>query len=220
MAFTFREKFKTLLILIKEPKVLSSLLSLRLFGYLIDVGWFNSFKTGQPVDKNFESLPWLTYSFIDFITERLRNEFNVFEFGSGNSTLFFARKVKDVTSVEHDSKWYNKLKNKIPGNSNLLLSKSNSSEDYISGLKQANKKFDLIIIDGIHRNECCYEAVNGLTEKGVIILDDSERVEYNKGTEYLTNKGFKKINFTGIPPGMLIRKCTTVFYKNNNCLGI
>jgi len=133
--YTFREKIKTFLILIKEPKVLSKLLSMRLSGYLIDVGWFSAFKIGEPVDKNLEPLPWLTYSFIDFIIERLRNEFNIFEFGSGNSTLFFAKRVMEVTSVEHNIEWYKKLKNKIPGNSNLILSKSDSSEDYVQRLK-------------------------------------------------------------------------------------
>jgi len=220
MAYTFREKIKTLLILIKEPKVLTNLLSLRLFGYLVDVGWFSAFKIGKPVDKNFEPLPWLTYSIIDFITERLSKDYNVFEFGSGNSTLFFAERVKQVSSVEHNIEWYNKLISKIPGNSNLILSKSDDSEDYIAGFKQSNMKYDLIIIDGIHRVDCCLSASNYLTDKGVIILDDSERMEYKEGIQYLTNKGFKKINFTGIPPGMLIRKCTTVFYKSNNCLGI
>ncbi len=220
MEYTFREKIKTFLILIKEPKVLSKLLSLRLSGYLIDVGWFSAFKTGEPVDKNLEPLPWLTYSFIDFIIERLRNEFKIFEFGSGNSTLFFAKRAMEVTSVEHNIEWYNKLKSKIPGNSNLILSKSDSSKDYIAGLKQSNKKFDLIIIDGIHRVDCCLSASNYLTDNGVIILDDSKRDDYVKGIDHLVDKGFKKIDFTGIPPGTFIRKCTTVFYKTNNCLYI
>ena len=220
MAFTFREKLKTFLILIKEPKVLTKILSLRSFGYLLDIGWFSAFKLGEPVDKNFEPLPWLTYSFIDFFTERLSKEFNVFEFGSGNSTLFFAKRVKEVTSVEHNIEWYNKLKNKIPGNSNLVLSKSDSSEDYSAGLKQSNKKYDLIIIDGIHRVDCCFSTSNYLTDEGVIILDDSEREQYNEGIEYLTKEGFKKIDFWGIPPGMVLRKCTTIFYKTNNCMDI
>jgi hypothetical protein len=220
MAYTFREKIKTLLILLKEPNVLSRLLSLRLSGYLVDVGWFTAFKIGEPVDKNFEPLPWLTYSFIDFITDRLSKEINVFEFGSGNSTLFFARKVKDVTSVEHNIEWYNKLKSKIPINSNLILTKSDNSKDYITGLKQSDKKFDLIIIDGIHRVDCCSSASKYLTDKGVIILDDSEREQYKEGIEYLTNEGFRKIDFWGMPPGMVIRKCTSIFYKTNNCMDI
>jgi len=64
----------------------------------MDVGWFSEFKTGEPVDKNFEPLPWLTYPFIDFIIERLSKEFSVFEIGNGNSALIFLKKrVKNVT---------------------------------------------------------------------------------------------------------------------------
>ncbi len=126
----------------------------------------------------------------------------------------------EVTSVEHNIEWYNKLKSKIPGNSNLILSKSDRSEDYVQGLKQSNKKYDLIIIDGIHRVDCCLSASNYLTDKGVIILDDSEREQYSKGIKHLINEDFKRIDFWGIAPGFVIRKCTTIFYKTKNCLCI
>ena len=220
MEYTFKEKVKTILQLLVEPKVLVKLLSLRLTGYLTDVGWFNAFKSGEPVGNNFEPLPWFTYSFIDFLTERLNNKLNIFEFGSGNSTLFFAKRIKHVTSVEHNVEWYNKLIRRIPDNVNLLLSKTDTEDDYVGLIKLSKNKFDIVFIDGIHRNECSHSAVEILSERGVIVLDDSERVEYSEGMEYITNKGFKKINFWGIPPGMLIRKCTTLFYRNNNCLAI
>lgn len=220
MEYTFKEKVKAILQLLVEPKVLVKLLSLRLTGYLTDVGWFNAFKSGEPVGNNYEPFPWFTYSFIDFLTERLDDNFDVFEFGSGNSTLFFANRIKHVTSVEHNTEWYNKLISKIPDNVNLLLSKTESVDDYVGLIKLSNKKFDMVFIDGIHRNECSQSAVEILCERGVIVLDDSERVEYSEGVEFITTKGFKKINFWGIPPGMLIRKCTTVFYRNNNCLDI
>jgi hypothetical protein len=126
----------------------------------------------------------------------------------------------EVTSVEHNIEWYNKLKSKIPGNSNLILSKSDRSEDYVQGLKQSNKKYDLIIIDGIHRVDCCLSASNYLTDKGVIILDDSERVQFSKGIEHLISGDFKRIDFWGIAPGFVIRKCTTIFYQTKNCLCI
>ena len=220
MEYTFKEKVKAILQLLVEPKVLVKLLSLRLTGYLADVGWFNAFKSGKPVGNNFEPLPWFTYSFIDFLTERLNNKLNIFEFGSGNSTLFFAKRIKYVTSVEHNVEWYNKLIRKIPDNVNLLLSKTDSEDDYVGLIKLSMNKFDIVFIDGIHRNECSHSAVEILSERGVIVLDDSERVEYSEGIEHIMSKGFKKINFWGIPPGMLIRKCTTVFYRNNNCLAI
>lgn len=215
-----KRKIKQLAKLIKEPKIFSTLISLIDSDYLYEVGWFISFKAGEPINENYKPIPWVTYPFLDFIQERLDEKFEIFEFGSGNSTLFFAGRVKQVTSVEHNSEWYKKLKNKIPGNSNLILSISDGIEDYIAVLKQSNKKFDLIIIDGIHRVDCCLSASNYLTDNGVIILDDSKRDDYGKGIDHLVNKGFKKIDFTGIPPGTFIRKCTTVFYKTNNCLYI
>jgi len=63
-------------------------------------------------------------------------------------------------------------------------------------------------------------ASNFLTDEGVIILDDSKRNEYDRGIIHLMNKGFKKIDFGGIPPGTFIKKFTTVFYRTKNCLYI
>lgn len=220
MAISTKEKIKTIIRLIREPKVFSALISLRHSGFLKDVGWFASFNQRKPVDRSNNPIPWFTYSSIDFLSKRVHKGLTVFEFGSGNSTLFFAKRVKEVTSAEHNIEWYNKLKSKIPGNSNLILSKSDGSEDYLAVLKRLNKKFDLIIIDGIHRVDCCLSVSNYLSDKGVIILDDSEREQYFEGIENLTNEGFKRIDFWGISAGYLYKKDTTVFYKTQNCLGI
>lgn len=50
-------------------------------------------------------LPWLTYPAIWFLRRVIGRGSRVFEFGSGGSTLFFARLGAEVTSVEHDPKW-------------------------------------------------------------------------------------------------------------------
>jgi hypothetical protein len=51
-------------------------------------------------------------------------------------------------------------------------------------------------------------------------LDDSERKEYKKGIEYLQQSGYRKIDFWGIAPGIFFNKCTSIFYRDKNCLGI
>lgn len=96
MAFTFNQKVKTILKLLNEPKVLSALLSQRDFGYLSEIGWFESFKSLKSLDRNGNPIPWFSYPFIDFLTPRLSKELVLFEFGSGNSTLFFAEKLKKL----------------------------------------------------------------------------------------------------------------------------
>ena len=53
-----------------------------------------------------DELPWITFSAITFLKKTLTKEMIIYEFGSGGSTLFFAKKVKQVYSVEHDQKWF------------------------------------------------------------------------------------------------------------------
>jgi len=48
----------------------------------------------------------MSYGVIDFLSGALRSHQAVFEFGSGGSSLFFARRVKRVLSVENDANWH------------------------------------------------------------------------------------------------------------------
>jgi hypothetical protein len=189
-------------------------------GYLNQIGWINSYKKMMPVDNKGNPLPWVTYPFIDFIESRLNRSMEIFEYGSGNSTLWYADKVKYVTSVEHDQNWYEKVKNNLPDNTTIHYSKLVYGKEYCQYAKQLDKKFDLIIVDGRDRVNCIKNSIECLTSSGVIILDDSERSSYLDGIQYLIDSGFKKIDFWGISPGLFYKKNTTVFYKNNNCLGI
>ncbi|NCS89396.1 MAG: hypothetical protein AUK34_14220 [Ignavibacteria bacterium CG2_30_36_16] len=219
MAITFKEKIKTAALLLKEPDILNALISFRHSGYLKDTGWINSYKKKQPVDAENNPLPWMTHSFIHFIANKLTKELSVFEYGSGNSTLYFAEKVKSVTSLEHNEEWFRKMKEKTPSNVALTFNKF-PSDDYSMAITKSEKKFDIIIDDAMDRLNVIYNSYQSLTEQGVFILDDSEREEYNEGIEFLLNKKFRKLDFWGLAPGVLFDKCTSVFYKSHNCLGI
>lgn len=220
MAFTFSQKVKTIIKLLNEPKILSALLSQRDFGYLNEIGWFESFKAQKSIDRNGNPIPWFSYPFIDFLTPRLTNDLVLFEFGSGNSTLFFAERVNTVISVEHNKEWYQIVNSTKPSNVKLVQTESDSTFDYLKYFNNLIEKVDIIIVDGLHRNECLINSVNKLSENGVIILDDSERSEYQNGIDFIINNGFKSLEFWGIAPTILFKKCTTVFYKSNNCLKV
>ena len=88
--------------------------------YLSEKGWLKSFRTKQSIDKNGNPLPWCTYSYIQFIEPRLTNAMDVFEFGCGNSTLWFARKVRSVRSVDHDKHWVEKISPQLPHNASIV----------------------------------------------------------------------------------------------------
>ncbi len=220
MAFTFTQKIKTITQVISEPKILSALISQRNFGYLNEVGWFESFLTLQSIDKNRNPIPWFSYPFIDFLLPRLTKNIILFEFGSGNSTLFFASKVKDVISIEHNKEWYQIVNSTKPSNVKLVQTESDSVNDYLEFFNKLKEKIDVIIVDGLHRNECLVNSINKLSENGVIILDDSERSEYQNGIDFILGNGFKSLEFWGIAPTVLFKKCTRLFYKSNNCLQV
>ena len=220
MAIPLRKKIESVLKFISNPKEFRALLSLRHTGYLIDVGWFNAFRKAEPINNTNQPIPWFTYPSIDFLNKRLNKKLNVFEFGSGNSSLFFAKRVNRVISVEHNKQWFNKIKTSLPGNSEIKSVESKSSDQYLKPLKTADEKFDIIIVDGTFRNECLINSIDHLTEDGVVILDDSERTDYTNGINFILSNNFRQIDFTGIAPGLLYTKSTSIFYKSGNCLNI
>jgi hypothetical protein len=211
---------KALATLIGKPKRLNALLSYGHKGYLATIGWFTAFDTKQAVDAEGQPLPWVTYSFIDFIKPRLNKNLSIFEYGSGNSTLFYAKNVRRVVSVEHDEAWFNKIVNEKATNAEMIFTALEKDGEYSQKAKLLNEQFDIIIVDGRDRVNCCKHSVDALSTNGVLVLDDSERDFYDEARVFLTAKGFKEISFSGISPGMFYNKATSIFYKPDNCLGI
>lgn len=210
----------SLLRLFSQPKRLKSLLSFGEKGYLAQIGWFKSFDSHTPVDNQGKPIPWVTYSFIDFITGRLQPTHRVFEFGSGNSTFFYADHVEKVVSVEHDKAWFEKVQQNRPANAEIIFSELATDAAYCRTPLKLNQEFDIIIVDGRDRVNCCKQCLPALSLNGVVVLDDSEREHYREAIDFLQDKGFKQLSFSGISPGLFYLKSTSVFYRENNCLGI
>ena len=211
---------KALTSLIAKPNRLKALLSYGHKGYLNSIGWFTAFDQKQAVDGQGRALPWVTYSFIDFIKERITKSQHIFEYGSGSSTIFYAERAGKVTSVEHDKGWFDKVKGTSPANAEMIFCELHKDGEYARKATLLNQQFDIIIVDGRDRVNCCKYSLAALSPEGVIILDDSEREAYEPARMLLKENGFKEISFSGISPGLFYEKATSVFYKANNCLNI
>ncbi|MCD8539808.1 MAG: FkbM family methyltransferase [Leadbetterella sp.] len=195
------------------------MLSFSIKGYLADRGWITSYKLRQAVDAQGAPIPWLTYSLLDFLEGRLNRSISLFEYGSGNSTLYFADRVGFIQSVEYDKAWFDLIQQKMPGNVELTFT-GLEGDGYQKVILEAQRDFDIILIDGRRRVECLKNSVQRLSPGGVLLLDDSEREDYREAFTFMQEKGFRHIPFSGIAIGSIHGKCTSVFYRPENVLGI
>ena len=64
--------------------------------YLVKLGWYKSFEAQKPVDANGNPEFWLNYSFISFLEKKLSKDLEIFEYGSGHSTIKFSKYCKNI----------------------------------------------------------------------------------------------------------------------------
>lgn len=186
------------------------------------LGWFKSAWKNSSVDKAGNPIPWLTYPAIHFLESRSSalKQADVFEFGSGNSTFWWAKKCSSVTSVEYYDKWFEKMKTQLPKKVELLFRENNSTHDFGNAILEDKKKYDIIMVDGRDRVSCAVNAAERLKKGGVIVWDNSERPRYQKGVKKLLALGFKQIEFFGPVPIDNKLEITSIFYKTDNILKI
>jgi len=185
--------------------------------YLEASGWLNSLTAGKPINHSSNPIPWYTYPAIEFIENKLSSKFKVFEYGSGQSTLWWAARVLNVISIESNQDWFLSINTNLP--KNVKLSLIEESSKYVSEiLKYPDNHFDIIVIDGVDRNACAETCINKLKKDGFIIFDNTDNRNFDKGVRYLSLKGFKRIDFYGLIPSYTYKNCTSIFFANDNFL--
>lgn len=188
--------------------------------YLNSNGWVRSFLEDIPVDGTGEPLPWMNYPMIRFLEERLSTDMDLFEFGSGYSTMFYARFVNTVTSIEYDRNWLERVSAMSPSNAQVYFQPADEDGDYCRAIHKGGGAYHVVVVDGRDRVNCLKQATQGLTEDGVILLDDSHRERYKVGLEYARTNGFRVIEFEGMKPKGYKAYRTAIIYRDGNCLGI
>ncbi|HET6991610.1 MAG TPA: hypothetical protein VFJ43_09820, partial [Bacteroidia bacterium] len=120
--------------------------------------------------------PWLPYSVIETLDHFLDKNSRVLEFGSGMSTLWYAKRIKEIFSIEHDFHWHKIVLKKIQkqGNTNVHLKFVQNKNKYVRFTRSSSNKFDLIIIDGKYRSDCVLNNASLIKPGGIIYLDNSD----------------------------------------------
>lgn len=184
-------------------------------------GLKRSYAENRPVDAAGDPLPWFNYALIHLLDERLTPEHRVFEYGSGYSTLWFARRAAYVESVEHNAEWRGILEPSLPTNARLRACEPGIQYQQAAE-RSANEQgaFDLVLVDGLDRELCLPYAARALTSGGVIVLDDSHRTVYRAALDELQTLGFRELRWFGVKPNSLIEAQTLLLYREHNVLGI
>lgn len=143
--------------------------------------------------------PWYIHCSVEFLENRIQPSWLCFEWGSGNSTVWLAELAAFVTSIEHDTEWHKKTQGllEVAGVGHkadvILCGISDGYTDIINGCY--DNYFDLISIDGRRRADCIRNAIAKLKPGGILILDNSDRAEYQKSINETGIKQWERCEF-------------------------
>ncbi len=122
-------------------------------------------------------LPWIAYTTIKHFKRFLNKNSRVLEFGSGMSTIWYAKHAGKVFSVEDYRPWYDKVAKIIEENhlNNITYRFAESENEYSSFMSDDKQGFDLIMVDGSCRSKCISHAAKLVKPGGILYLDNSDK---------------------------------------------
>jgi hypothetical protein len=177
-------------------------------------------------------VPWWTYRAIDVVEAWFAarpHPIRVFEYGSGASTLWLARRADEVHSVEHHAGFAEHIRPALEKRPNIdfhIVESVQSSSpavpsakegnarrdfsDYVATIDKVGGTFDLIVIDGRAREACLVAALPRLAEDGIIVYDNSWRARYRRA---IAASGVRERKLWGLTPTLPYPDQTSVLTK-------
>jgi len=129
--------------------------------------------------------PWYASDMLELLDKMdLRGKY-VFEYGCGHSTHWFRSRGAFVDGVDSDIDWADVAKVKFEKYYNEYTNRIHNSK---------YEWYDIIVIDGIYRDDCTEHALKNLKPGGMLIIDNwmQPSVEPNEWTRTLElTKGMK-----------------------------
>jgi SAM-dependent methyltransferase len=100
------------------------------------------------------------------------------EWGSGRSTIWFAKRVGSLVSVEHNPDWSRWVSAELRARG-VKNVEYHVCEDELEYRGVANgypsESFDFCLVDGVARDECALAAISLVKPGGIVIVDDFNR---------------------------------------------
>jgi hypothetical protein len=165
----------------------------------------------RPVDRYGNPVPWYTYPALEYLRQLDFRDSDVFEFGSGYSTLFWATRARRVVSVDDDREWASVLSGQLPENCELII--ETDLYEYPNTIQRSGRSFDVVVVDGAARGktrlECSRRAIQCLRPGGMVILDNSDWLP--ESASFLRESGLIQVDMAGLGPINGYAWCTSFF---------
>ena len=188
--------------------------------------WLRSLLPGH--NPMADQQPWINFRATEWLESYLKPAMRVFEYGSGGSTLYLAKRVAQVVSVEHDESFYRFMAERLRStgieNCTYLLrvpishtmanspayscesftsewpaQKSMSFEAYVKAIDDyPDGRFDLVTVDGRARPSCVLRALSKIKNGGWLLVDNMERARYGIIRNLLDQ--YECIDYLGVVP--------------------
>lgn len=173
-------------------------------------------------------VPWWTFRAIDHVERHLAargGEARVFEFGSGASTVWLAKRSGAVYSVEHDLGFAGRVAGAARSSGAQLLvvppTESRRPRDpsrrrghqgldfsrYVETIDEVGGLFDLIVIDGRARASALCRSEAHLAPGGLLVFDNAGRLRYAPA---LSSSSLVFTRMVGLAPALPYPSCTAL----------
>lgn len=190
-------------------------------------------------------LPWWTYESIDIVESFLRRrggDARAFEYGSGASTVWLARRCATVDAVEHDTRWSEQVRDLLSTTAGLRCQPSlhvpgvpvsasplvasgapgGSGLDfdaYVRTIDDVTGEFDLVLDDGRARPQVLLHVLDRVADGGIVLLDDAQRPRYRAAVDEAVSRGWHVRRTRGATPCQPLPRETVLLSRDRAALG-
>jgi hypothetical protein len=134
--------------------------------------------------KTHPDAPWLNQHAVALLESWLRPQDQGLEWGSGRSTVWFARRVRRLVSIEHNPVWHERVKARLQAQKLVNVdcrlvpveeTAAAGAHPYVqTALSLPPASLDFVLVDGVLRDHCTQAAMALLKPAGLLILDNAE----------------------------------------------
>jgi len=127
--------------------------------------------------------PWYTRPCIEWLLTLDLEGKDIWEYGVGDSTRWYQAKGCDTFGVDHDPAW---VSMKMGEDFSCAYHITSQKERYIYPFDHL--EYDIIVIDGLFRDDCTEPALKQLKSGGFLIIDNYKQASAELAAWPLTEK--------------------------------